>query len=150
MPLDEATKESAKRLVTEAHFRLLKEFGRNTLQQKLGDREREMMWALSCRQGNVAVIPQEVVVDAWKDYVGGVSQRSGLAINGDINPEYVTVGVTFDNLLTASHTTRTRPLLDRLLKIWRQGFSSDEEFLEAAQRLTTRSLGERPPKKKRR
>lgn len=147
MPLDESTKEAAKRLVTEAHFRLLKEFGRNTLQQQLGDREREMMWSLSCRQGGVTVLPHEIVVDAWKDYVGGVSQRSGLAINGDIDPEHVTIGVTYDNLLTASHTARTRPLLSRLLQIWRRSFSTDEEFLLAAQKLTTRSLG---PKKKRR
>ncbi len=150
MPLDAAQMEAAKRLVTEPHFRLLREFGRNTFQQKLSDREREMMWQLSCRQGGVAVLPQEVVVEAWKEYVGGVSKRSNLAINGDIDPELVTVGVTYDELLTASHTSPMRPLLGRLLQIWRKAFASDEEFLEAAERLVRKSVGlGRQPRKPR-
>lgn len=142
MPVDEATK----RLVTEAHFRLLKEFGRNTLQQRLSDRERAMLWQISCKQAHVPLIPQDVVIEAWKEYVGGVSRRSGIAINGDVDPEYTTVGVTFDNLLTAAHTTKTKSLLVRLLRIWRRAFDSEADFLEAAERLVHRSL--RPPRHK--
>ncbi len=148
MPLDESTMEAQIRLVTEPHLRLLKEFGKNTLTMRISDKDKEVMWDLASRQARVQHLPREVVVEAWKRYVGGVSIRSGLAVNGDIDPEFTTVGVTYDNVLTASHTTKTRSLIEKLLRIWRRSFDSEERFLEAAERLTNRSLGQPRPKKR--
>lgn len=132
--------------VTKAHFDLLKNFGRSAVQQNLSDKDKETLWRLSCQTARIAYVPLETAVSVWKDFIGGESSRSSLAINGDIDPNYTTLGVTFDRLLVATHTTTTRALLERVLKIWRRGFSSDEDFMESVRSISSSSL--QPPKKK--
>jgi hypothetical protein len=138
--------DALKRQVTKAHFDLLKNFGRSAVQQNLADKDKDTLWRLSCQTARIAHVPLDTVVLVWKDFIGGESSRSGLAINGDIDPNYTTLGVTFDRLLVATHTTTTRALLERVLKIWRRGFSSDEDFMESVRGISAASL--QPPKKK--
>jgi hypothetical protein len=138
--------DDLKRLVTKAHFDLLKNFGRSAVQQNLADKDKETLWRLSCQTARIVHVPLDTVILVWKDFIGGESSRSSIAINGDIDPNYTTIGVTFDRLLVATHTTTTRALLERVLKIWRRGFSSDEDFMESVRTISAASL--QPPKKK--
>lgn len=124
--------------ITEAHFRLLREFGRNTLQKKAKERHREELWRLSCQSGQVSYVLRSDVIEAWKKYVGGLSAHSGIAINGDVDPVYTTLGVTFRGLITSAHTTKTLSLLGRVLRIYAKTFDSREAFMTGAQALCVR------------
>ncbi len=146
MPTD-LPNDPRRRLVTEKHFELLKNFGRAQLQKQLPDKEKEMLWVMSCRTARIAELPLELVVDVWKEFIGGLSKRSGIAINGEYDPQFTAVGVTYDKVLVAAHTTRTPALLERVLRIWRRVFSSDDEFMESVRSIALRSL--EAPKKKR-
>lgn len=134
--------------VGEGHFRLLRIFGKNVLQKNVSDKERRTMWELACRSAKLAIVPHDDVVEKWRLFVAGESKDSSIAINGDIDPQFVTLGVTYKSKLVAGHTSTTQALLRRLLQIWRRAFDSDEAFLEAVEAVTRASIG--PQTKKRR
>jgi|GEM_PF-4855593 len=144
--MSDLANDPRRKLTTQRHFALLKNFGRATLQKKLPDKEKELLWGLSCRTGKVAELPLELVVDVWKEFVGGLSKRSGIAVNGEYDPQYTAIGVTYDRMLVAAHTTTTRALLERVLRIWRRTFASDGDFMESVRVIAERALG--PQKKK--
>ena len=121
--------------ITEAHFRLLREFGRNPLQKKANEGHRKDLWRMACQSAHVIFVPREVVIEAWKKYVGGLSAHSGIAINGDVDPQYTTLGVTFGGLITSAHTTKTVSLLRRVMMIYAKTFDSRESFLVGAESL---------------
>lgn len=77
-----------------------------------------------------------VVVAQWKLFVGGVSKRSGIAMNGDIDPFYTTLGVTWDGNIYAAHTTKTSSLLKRVTGIFAKSFKTREAFLNAIEKIS--------------
>lgn len=121
--------------ITEAHFRLLREFGRNPMQKRATDRHRKDLWRMGCQSAQMPYVPRDKVIEAWKKYVGGLSAHSGIAINGDVDPAYTTLGVTFRGLITSAHTTKTVSLLRRVMMIYAKTFDSRATFLAAAESL---------------
>ena len=90
---------------------------------------------MMCQTAHLALVPREEVEEAWKKYVGGQSEHSSIAINGDIDPNFTTLGITYLGKLTSAHTTKTPALLKRVLLIWSKSFTDRIEFLNAAERL---------------
>ncbi len=125
--------------ITGAHFQLLQSFGRSALQRKSRDKDRRKLWALACQSAGLPVIPRDEVIDAWKKYVGGLSEHSSIAINGDIDPNYTTLGVTYRGRITAAHTTKTLSLLRRVIGIFARTFDSREDFLNGAEALSQKT-----------
>ena len=123
--------------VTEAHFRLLRVFGRNPNAKNMRKKEQDQLWAMMCQGANLPPVDRELTIDAWKRYVSGQSTHSSIAINGDIDPNFTTLGVSYGGAITAAHTTRTSKLLERVIKIWAKSFPSRDAFLNAAQGLCT-------------
>jgi hypothetical protein len=121
--------------ISEAHFRLLREYGRNDLPNRISPREQKRLWEMMCQSAGLPIVERERVVEAWKTYIGGQSEHSNIAINGDIDPRFTTLGITYLGKLTAAHTTKTPALLKRVLKIFAKSFSSRAEFLDAAERM---------------
>jgi hypothetical protein len=134
--------------VSQEHFRLLQEFGRNELQRRVSDTQREQMWEFACQSARLPVIQRKVVIEHWKIFIGGISNRSGIAINGDVDPKYTTIGITWENHIYAAHTTKTTSILKRVLEIFAKTFSDRETFLSAAEQLC-RQTADRAFKKKR-
>jgi hypothetical protein len=126
--------------ITEVHFRLLREFGRSKLREKIAENERREMWRLVCQGAGVPYVPHEKVVEEWKNFISGESEKSSLALNGDIDPNLTTVGFTYRGALVAAHTTRTKALLRRLMTILRKCFSSDDEYLESVRLLAVEAM----------
>jgi len=140
MPGRKATSVNPK--ISLEHFRLLRTFGRNELQRKASDSQREEFWRMICQSApGVHYVPHEQVVSAWKEFITGNSQESGLAINGDIDSNYVSVGVTYHRKMAAAHTTRMKPLLNRLLRIYLQAFQNKAEFLNAMEEICKEVVG---------
>lgn len=98
--------------------------------------EKKKLWEMLCTSARLPVVDHAIVVDEWKKYVGGVSNYSGVALNNDIDPNMTSIGVSFHKKLTASHTTKTTALLDRLIKMYTKCFGSREEFLNQMQART--------------
>lgn len=126
--------------ISETHFRLLQSYGRNKLLRRLGEKERLELWRLTCESAGVPHVPRDAVVDRWKAFVSGESRDSSIAVNGDIDPAYVTVGITFREKLVAAHTTRTPALLRRLLRIFRKAHPDEAAYLEAVRELAVSAL----------
>lgn len=120
-------------LVTEEHFRLLQAFGKRS--KGLPEDHKKQLWGLGCEGARIPFVPHEIVVEVWKQYLGGTSQNSSIAVNGDASPGHVTVGICFKGKLTASHTTRVSSILGHLLRIRAEHCGSREEFLETTQIL---------------
>jgi hypothetical protein len=116
------------------HFKLLQSFGKNKLQREHPDR-REQLWKILCESIHLSYIPHPDVVEAWMAYVAGESTQTNLAINGNIHPSRVVVGVLYQGRMAASHTTKTVPLLKKIAGIYRECFKNDNEFLEAMQQM---------------
>jgi hypothetical protein len=134
--------------VTLEHFRLLQTFGRNPLQKKANDAQREEFWRMICDSApRVEYVPHDQVVTAWREFITANAQESGLAINGDIDPNYVSIGVTYKRKMAAAHTTRTRPLLKRLLQIYMGAFDNRAAFLDQMEELC-KEVANTPEKKK--
>lgn len=131
--------------ITAAHFDLLKQFGRSSMQKKATARMREELWTMCCHGAKLPVVPLEDCKAAWKDYITGESRYSGLAVNGDIDPNYVSVGFTYQRRTTAAHTTRTEALLKRLLKIYRRTFRDHDAFLRRMETLCWEVEGRKKP-----
>lgn len=127
--------ETAKRAVTKMHFELLKNFGRSALQRDLSDKDKETLWKMSCQTAKLVYVPLETTIEVWKEFIGGESTRSHIAISGEIDPNYTTIGVTFDRALVATHTTTSRAILRKVLQIWRRSFGSEDEYMEAVRKL---------------
>jgi hypothetical protein len=108
---------------------LLRQFGRSDFQRQLSTRQREEFWKETCTKGHVQHVPLETVTAAWRSFVAGQSQHSGLAINSEVDPGYVSVGVTYNRRIQAAHTAPARSLLKRLLQLYRRGFPDEELFL---------------------
>lgn len=124
--------------VTEGHFRLLRVFGRNPNAKNMRSKEQDQLWNMMCQGAGVAPIERELAIEAWRKFVSGQSSHSSLAINGDIDPNFTTIGVSFNGAITAAHTTKTKKLLERVAFIWAKSFPSRNAFLNAAQELCTR------------
>lgn len=116
------------------HFKLLQSFGRNKMQHDHPE-SREQLWRMVCEGVRLPYIPHPEVVEAWMAYVAGDSMRTSLAVNGNVHPSRVIIGVLYDGKMAAAHTTQTQALLRRICGIFRQCFKSDEEFLEAMQQM---------------
>lgn len=124
-------------MIDSRHFRLLREFGRSELARQLREQRKKpgeptegenQLWAHSIQQSGLESVSLRDVVAAWKDYVEGSSNQSGLVVNGDVDPIYVSVGVTWRGVITAAHTTRTEALIRRLLEIYARSFPTPEAF----------------------
>lgn len=126
--------------ITQAHFELLRNFGRWKLREKMSEEHERTTWEVACRTARLPVVSREEVVDAWRTFVTGESDRSSLAVNGDVDPNFVSIGVAWDGKLVAAHTTRTRALLRRVLSIFRRVSFSDEEYLEAVRELSVEAV----------
>jgi hypothetical protein len=136
--------------VTLEHFRLLRTFGRNEMQRRASDTQRNEFWRMVCQSTpGVPFVPHEEVVAAWKKFITGNAVDSGLALNGDIDPSYVSVGVTYKRKMVAAHTTRMKPLIKRLLSIYSKAFGTRAEFLDAMEALS-KEVVEQGEKKQRR
>jgi hypothetical protein len=121
--------------VDERHFRLLRAYGRHELPERISRREQEKLWEMMCQSAGVPFAPREEVEQAWKTYIAGQAEHSSVAINGDINPRYTTLGVAYHGKITAAHTIKTPALLKRVLLIWAKSFGNRTEFLNAAERM---------------
>lgn len=121
--------------ITVAHFNLLRAYGRNHLAKKVSKREAEKLWEIACNTAQIAYVPREQVEEEWKRYIAGQSNYSAIAINGDIDPKFVTLGITYVGVHHSSHTLRTMALLKRVLLIWARCFPNRSAFLSAAERL---------------
>ena len=121
--------------ISEAHFRLLKEYGRNDLPGRINVQEQRRLWEMMCQSAGLPHADREQVVEAWKTFIGGQSEHSSIAINGDIDPSYTTLGITYLGRLIAAHTTKTPALLGRVMEIFARSFDSRADFLNAAERL---------------
>ena len=120
--------------ITEEHFRLLKQYGRNPLSQQISKREAAKLWEMVCETGRVPHVKHDKVVEEWKRYITGQSRYSGIAINADIDPQLTTLAFTHQERLTAGHTTRTDKLLDKLLELFAKCFPSRESFLNSMEK----------------
>jgi hypothetical protein len=96
------------------------------------------MWEMACQSAGLPVVPRDAVIGYWKQYIGGQSRHSSIAINGDIDPKYTTLGIAWEGKLTAAHTTRTTSLLERVLIIFAKCFSSRAEFLDAMEKVSNK------------
>jgi len=112
-------------------------FGRNPRAKNMRKKEQDQLWDMMCQGANLPPVDRELTIDAWKQYVSGQSKHSSIAINGDIDPNFTTLGVSYAGTITAAHTTRTKKLLERVTTIWAKGFRSRNDFLNAAQELCT-------------
>ena len=122
--------------VTVLHFKLLRTFGRNELQRRATDTQRNEFWRMVCESTpNVEYVPHEVVVSAWKKYITANSEDSGLALNGDVDANYVSVGITYKRKMFAAHTTPVRSLIKRLMSLHMRAFDNRVDFLDAMETL---------------
>lgn len=124
------------------YFRTLKEFGRNGTARRLQGRRREFMWREALRYAGVPYVPFQEVYDSWRVFIEGSSAHSGVALNGDHDPDYVSVGVTYHGVVTAAHTTKTASMLRRLLEIYSWKFGTPEEFYFAVMDLCPKPKSE--------
>ncbi len=115
--------------ITEQHFRVLRQFGRSNFQRQMTATDRDTLWRMACQQARIAPLPLDTVVAEWHRFIQGSSAESGLAMNGDIDPAYVTIGVLHRGLVQAAHTMPTRNLLIEALRIHARTFSDREAFL---------------------
>ena len=138
-------RQREKILIGEPHFRLLRQFGKNPVQKKADEEMREKLWHMCCQGGRVPYVPHGEVITAWKRFIAGESHYSGIAINGDVDPGYVSLAITFERRVVAAHTTKTPALIKRLLKIHSQTFESPEEFLEAMEKVCKRTVNRDTP-----
>jgi hypothetical protein len=122
-------------IVVEGHFRLLREYGRNPLPHRISDREQRELWRMMCQTAGLPHVERERVVEEWKRFIGGQSKQSSIAINGDIDPRYTTLGIAFHGKLSAAHTTKTSKLLERVMKIYARAYPNRDTFLDAAETL---------------
>lgn len=124
--------------IREEHFRLLREYGRSPIVEKMSTKEREVFWATLCNSAMLPPVDHKLVVEEWKRYITGTSNESGVALNNDIDPTMCAIGVSYRKKLTASHTTRTTSLLDRLIALYAKCFPNREAFLDDMQKRTTK------------
>jgi hypothetical protein len=126
------------------HFRLLKEFGRNQLAKRLRGDALEELWKTACTSARVPYVSRGDVVEAYKRFTVGQSAESNVALAPDeVAPEFVAVGLTYKKKLFAAHTIRLEPLIFRLLKVYRNNFGTEEEFLRSVRKLADRASKER-------
>ena len=123
------------------HFLLLRQFGRNQYQKHATPEMREKLWEMVCQSSGVAYVEHTKVVNAWKDFITAQSAYSAIAINGEADPAYVSVGIAFKKKLVASHTGKMGPILQRILKLYARSFRTREEFLEDVERLCKKIAG---------
>jgi hypothetical protein len=88
-------------------------------------------------------VPHAIVVDAWRRFATGTSDRSGVAIASDVDPQFVSIGITYDKKLFAGHTTSTRNTLNRLVRIFSRCFPDKEAFLAEMHKICTEAWEER-------
>jgi len=116
-------------VVLPEHLSLLRQFGRSRFQRTLAPAQREEFWRETCKKGQIPHVPLAAVTEAWRRFVAGQSEHSGLALNGEIDPSFVSVGVTYHRRIQAAHTAPARSLLKHLLLLYRQAFKDEELFL---------------------
>jgi len=116
------------------HFELLHRFGRNKYQKSASKIEKDNLWKMSCEAARLPHVPWEQVLEHWKQFLAGQAEHSSLAINGDVDPHLVTVGVCHDKKLWGSHTTRTEKLLEKILEIYSRTFKTPEEFFDSMEK----------------
>lgn len=127
------SKQRSSPVVGVEHFELLHRFGRNRY-QKFAKSEKDHLWKLACEAARLPYLPWEEVLEHWKQFIAGQAEHSSLAINGDIDPHLVTVGVCHDKKLWGSHTTRTEKLLEKILEIYSRTFRTEAEFLDSIEK----------------
>jgi hypothetical protein len=132
--------EEKKYPIRAEHFKLLRTFGRNMKAQQLEDPMKDRLWQLACKTASLPVVPQEEVVKAWRLLVQGESTDSDLAINGDVDPEFTSIAVTYKKRMVASHTTHTDRLLLKLLSIYCRKFNGPAEFEQALLNLAAKAV----------
>ena len=133
------------------HFRILHNFGRSKLVQEKHDdlTFREEMWRMSCASARLPYVPHADVVAAWKQFIVGHHGDSSLALSGDVDPHFISLGVAFQHKLVAAHTLRTRTLLRQVLSIYARAFPEGNDFLAEVQGLCQEVLTSNEPKRKR-
>jgi len=134
--------------VDQAHFKLLRQFGQSDLQKTSTDDERERRWMMSCDQARLPRVPLANVKKEWVAFVSGSSRYAGLAVNGDIDPRWVSIGILYNGHLFAAHTVKSRVLLKKLLGIHARNFKDREAFLTSVLDLCPSDLGPAKDKKK--
>lgn len=113
------------------YFRVLQQFGRNDVGRRLKGRAREALWRQALGFARLPYIPLKEVHASWLVFVEGSSSHSGLVVNGDIDPSYVSVGVTYHGVIGEAHTTKITALLKKLLAIYARRFRDPETFYRA-------------------
>jgi hypothetical protein len=137
------TGEPVRSPVTKEHIELLQRFGRNARQKQLDDETRERFWELTCRMANLPHVEHAIVADAWRRFATATSDRSGVAIASDVDPQFVSIGITYDRKLFAGHTTSTRNTVARLLRIFSRCFPDKEVFLTEMHKICSTAWDER-------
>lgn len=122
-------------LVGRTHFRLLREFGRNPLSKSGTKEEQETIWQMVCQSARVAYVPRDQVVEIWRQFVQGESERSGIAMAPGPDPAYVTVGVCFDKKVVASHTLPLDRFLVTLLRLFAKRYKDVEAYGNAMEKV---------------
>lgn len=122
------------------HFKLLQIFGRDGKQKKASPEVRATIWKMMCQGAGIPAIDHSKVVEEWKNYIAGESEHSGIAINGDIDPQFVSIGITYKKKITSAHTTPTASLLRRILGIYARAFPNKEQFLEQMESMCREAI----------
>jgi len=123
------------------HFYLLRQFGKNPMQKNADPQTREQLWMMCCQGANVPYVVHAQVVEEWKRFIAANAQYSGLAVNGDVNPQFLSIAVTYKKRMVAAHTTKTESLLKRILQIYSKTFKTPDEFLEKMEVMCRETVG---------
>jgi hypothetical protein len=123
------------------HFVLLRQFGRNGYQKQATPEMREKLWEMVCQSSGVPYVDHAKVVHAWKDFITAQSAYSAIALNGEADPAYISIGIAFKKKLVASHTGKMIPILQRILRLYARTFRTREEFMEDVERLCKKIAG---------
>lgn len=124
-----------RKAVNAKHFELLKTFGRSAQAESLDEEQQETLWKIACQSGRLPVVPREIVVEEWKKMITANSRRTKVVMSGEADKNYISIGIAFDGLIVAGHTTTVRGLVKKIAKIVRSTVDSDAECTDLILRM---------------
>lgn len=134
--------------VTTQHLEVLKRFGRvaGVKQGQVTTEQRNQLWMAACQTAGLHFVPFDEVLATWRDFVVGKSDHSSIVMHPDVEPRWVTLGITYHRKIVAAHTVPTEPLLKRVLTVFMRQFKDKDAFLQQMEQICN-EVANPPPKK---
>ena len=133
--------------VSEAHFRLFTEFGKNSTAQALPERQKKLVWEATLQQSGLSHVPLDAVRRKYLACLQGKAKHSGVSVTIDADPSLTRIAHSYRTQTVAAHVMPTRDLLSAVLLIWFEGHPSHEDALLELLEMLEATSKARPRKK---